>query len=386
MMNTRRLFSAEDSSSSGPGIEAPRYEAKLQQDQAAIAAGLEKMAALSLRALRDGLTALRERDRQIAYAVIIRDQSIDALEREVSQGCLDFLVRHQPAGTYLRFAYAALRVCTELERIGDYAETIAHQAEKLAPLNGAIPYARFDEVAGLVLPMVENSLRAFVTQDAALARATIPAEDTIDLQKVRLRKDLVQMYQDRTLAFEALDPCLTITRRLERISDEARDICGEALFLCTGEITHHLDAGTFRILFLDRHNAGASLMAESIAESLADPRFRFGSAGMEPLPTPSVVSEFMREKGHDLSHRHAKALNEVPQLDSFHIVAVLHPEAKRLFPRQARKITFLDWPVEDPAALAGPPEAVRAACERAYTVLEQHLRALLRAIADEAHA
>jgi protein-tyrosine-phosphatase len=234
--------------------------------------------------------------------------------------------------------------------------------------------------------MLENSVRAFLSHDAGLARSTMPAEDTIDLQKVQLRKDLVRMYEERSLAFEALDPCLTITRRLERISDEARDICSDAIFLCTGEITQHPDAGTFRILFLDRHNAGASLMAESLAESLADSRFRFASAGMDPMPIPSAIGEFLRGKGLDVSNRHPKALNQVPQLDGYHIVAVLDPEAKKLFPKQARKITFLDWPVDDPAAVTGPPDAVRAACERTYVALDQHLRALLGAIANEAHA
>lgn len=362
---------------------APHHEASFQRDLGLVTDGIARMAELADRALRDAITALHRRDRQLAYAVIIRDQAIDALEKENARHCLGFLVRQQPAGAPLRFIYTAIKINSDLERIGDYSESIAHQATKLAALPADLPLARFQEMADLVLPMLRDAVRAFLTQNAALAQATIPMEDTVDLLKSRLRRDLVQMYKDNQLPFEALDPCLTIARRLERVSDQARDICAETLYLCTGEFAQHPDADKFRVLFLDQHNAGAGLMAEAIAESLRAPGFLFGSAGLEPQPTPPAVLEFMRAKGLELAQKCPKALNEVPQLDRYHIVAVLHPEAKKLFPRQARKIIFLDWPVEDPATVSGPPEAVRAVCERTFQTLDQHLRALVQAVAGQ---
>ena len=166
--------------------------------------------------------------------------------------------------------------------MGDYAESIARQASKLAVQDAQLPLDRFQELTDLVVPMVHDSVQAFIGQDAALARATIPIENTADQLKSRLRKDLIQMFKDNRLPFEALDPCLTITRRLERVSDQARNICVETLYLCTGEFARHPDSKTFRILFLDRHNAGASLMAEAMAEAMGQPRFSFGSAGLDP--------------------------------------------------------------------------------------------------------
>lgn len=366
----------------GSGLFAPHREASVLRDTQRIATCIGEMGTRAEHALRDAMRALRERDQQLAYAVIIRDRAIDLLEKTTARLCLEFLVRQQPAGAPLRFAYAAIKINTELERVGDYAESVAHQAAKLAAVDANLPLDRFEHITGLVLPMLRDAVRAFLTQDSTLARATIPTEDTVDQLKSRLRRDLMQMFKDNRLPFEALDPCLTITRRLERVSDQARNICVETLYLCTGEFAQHPDSDKFRILFLDRYNAGASLMAESIAQSFGQPRFVFGSAGLEPQPVPAVVAEFMRQRGFDLSRRAAKALNEVPQLDLYHVVAVLDPEAKRLFPRQARKTIFLDWPVEDPAAVNGPPDLVRATCERAYAALDQHLRALLPAILD----
>lgn len=365
------------------GGATPHYETSVERDLLRIKRSLTRMSELAGRALREGLRALRERDRQLAYAVMIRDQAIDGLEEETARSCLEFLVRQQPVASLLRFAYSAIRVNMQLERVGDYAEAIAHQAAKLATRGAELPMERFHEIAGLALPMLEDAVRAFVEQDAELARATMPVEDTVDLLKSRLRKDLMQMHKDGHLPFEALDPCLTITRRLERVSDQARNICAETLYLCTGEFAQHPDTNTFRILFLDQHNAGASLMAESLAASLGGPRCQFDSAGLDPRPAPPALVEFMRGRGFDLTRRSAKALSEVPGLDRFHIVAVLHPDAKKGFPRQTRKIVFLDWPVEDPATVGDSPEATRAACERAYQALDQHLRALLPAILDQ---
>ncbi|HOC01456.1 MAG TPA: phosphate signaling complex protein PhoU [Verrucomicrobiota bacterium] len=367
----------------GGGWATSRHEAAIQRDRRRISDSLARMADLAGRAVRDAIQALRTRDRQLAYAVIIRDQAIDTLEEATARLCIEFLVRQQPVATPLRFAYSAVKINTDLERIGDYAESIAHQASKLAVQDAQVPLDRFQELTDLVVPMVHDSVQAFIRQDAALARATIPIENTADQFKSRLRKDLIQMFKDSRLPFEALDPCLTITRRLERVSDQARNICVETLYLCTGEFAQHPDSNTFRILFLDRHNAGASLMAEAMAEAMGQPRFSFSSAGLDPQPCAPAVLEFMREKGLDLGRKHGKALNQVPDLDRYHVVAVLDPQAKKLFPQQAHKIIFLDWPVPDPATVGGPPEAVRAACESAYQALDQQLSALIQAIVGE---
>lgn len=374
----------EPSQPAPAGATPTHYEASVQRDLERIRAAVAKMAGLAERALREGMTALRERNRQLAYAVIIRDQGIDELEKEVDRLCLEFLVRQQPVAAPLRFAYTALKVSSELERVGDYAESVAHQAAKLSALDVTLPLARFAEIADAAVPMLRDAIRAYLSADADLALRTIPTEDTVDVLKAQLRRDLVQMYKNNQLPFEALDPCLLITRRLERVSDQARNICAETLYLCTGEFAKHRDSSAYRILFLDRHNAGASLLAEAIAESLRRPHFVFTSAGLEPRPAPDAVLAFMREKGLDPARKNPKALTQVPELDRYHVVVALDPEVKRLFPPQPRKIIFLDWTVEDPARVSGPPAAIRSACETTCRVLEEHLRALVEAIQGEA--
>ena len=79
------------------------------------------------RALTRAMQAFVKRDRQLANSVILHDQDVDALETEIDRLCLEFFVRHQPAAGHLRFVYSASKVVTELERVGDYAESIARQ-------------------------------------------------------------------------------------------------------------------------------------------------------------------------------------------------------------------------------------------------------------------
>lgn len=73
------------------------------------------------------LEALLQRDRQLAYSVILRDQDVDALDTELDRRCMEFIVRHQPARSNLRFVYSASKITSQLERVGDYAESIARQ-------------------------------------------------------------------------------------------------------------------------------------------------------------------------------------------------------------------------------------------------------------------
>src|SRR5205085_3538108 len=141
------------------------FEESLQRDIERIRAKVTAMAALCERALRDSLKALQESNRQLAFAVIIRDQRIDEMEKEIDRLCLEFLVRQQPVAGPLRFAYATIKINAELERIGDYAESIARQILILTDLGVEMPRERFAEIAHLATPMLHDAIGAFIEQD-----------------------------------------------------------------------------------------------------------------------------------------------------------------------------------------------------------------------------
>jgi phosphate transport system protein len=341
---------------------------------------LTEMAELGERAVQGCLRALQERNRQLAYSVIIRDQRIDELEKEVDRLCLEFLVRQQPVAAPLRFAYSTIKVNSELERVGDYAESMARQSLKLLALNVPAPLDRFVAIADLSVPMLRDAVRAFVTQDAELASKTIATEDAVDGLKSKLNKDLVELFKDGKLPFEALNPCMQIARRLERVSDQARNICIETLYVSTGEYAKHPGAEVFRVLFVDEHNACRSQMAEAIGESLNQPKFLFTSAGLDPQPIEPATAAYLKEKGVDVSRKAPKALNQVPHLDHYHVIVTLAKEAQKAFPPRPRKLVFLDWTVKDPSAVQGSPAEVRAAYDQTYQFLHDHIKDLVEAV------
>jgi phosphate transport system protein len=357
-----------------------RFEESLQRDIERIRAKLTAMAALGERAVWDCMKALQERNRQLAYSVIIRDQRIDELEKEIDRLCLEFIVRQQPVAGPLRFAYSTIKINSELERVGDYAESMARQTLKLLDMDVPVPLERFMAIANLSLPMLRDAIQAFVKQDAELARKTIEIEDAVDGLKSKLNKDLVSLFKEGKLPFEALNPGMQIARRLERVSDQARNICMETLYVCTGEHAKHPGAEVYRVLFVDEHNSCRSQMAEAIAASLNQPKFIFTSAGLDPRPIDSFSANFLKEKGLDVSRHAPKAVNQVPNLDHYHVIVALAKEARRAFPPSPRNVVILDWAVADPSAVKGTPAEVRVAYEQTYQFLHEHIKDLVEAV------
>jgi len=359
-----------------------RLEESLERDIEQIRQQILEMASLAERALRDGLRALLERNRQLAYAVILRDQYIDEKEKAIDRLCLEFLVRQQPAGVHLRLAYSAIKINLELERVGDYAESVArHQLllSELPPPAQAL-LDRIAEMADLAVPLVHDSVQAFVRQDPEMARSVILAEPAVDAQLGKLNGEIIEALRDQTIQPETVEPLVTIGRRFERVADQARNVSMETIYMCTGEYAKHPGSETLRVLFVGEHNACRSQMAEAIAQSLDQSRFVFSSAGIDPQPISPRTLGFLKEKGFDTARLVPKAIYQVPNLDHYQVTVGLARQAQQAFPRSPRKMVYVDWSIEDPSVVQGSPEEVRAAYEAAYEFLSRHVRDLVEAV------
>ena len=359
-----------------------RLEQSLERDIERIREQVLEMAALAERSLRDCVRALIDGNRQLAYAVILRDQYIDEKEKAIDRLCLEFLVRQQPVAGPLRLAYSAIKINLELERVGDYAESIARQALKLAaqPRPEKSHIDRLVEMANLAIPMLQDSVDAFLQQDSELAKRTILVEGALDALQSKHNAELAAKLRTQEISFETMMPLMNIGRRLERVSDQARNVCMEVLYMCTGEPAKHPGAETFRVLFADERNACRSQIAEAIAQSLNQPRFIFTSAGLDPSPIDPATLAFMKEKGYDLSRVAPKALFQVPYLDHYQVIAALGPEVQKAFPQRPRKTVYLEWHIPDPSRLQGTPQAVHAAFEETYAYLAEHVKDLVEAV------
>jgi len=284
-----------------------------------------------------------ERNGQLAYAVILQDQYIDELETELDRLCLEFLVRQQPAGAYLRFVYTAIKLNSDLERIGDYAESIARQALLVSRLEIHPPYEKFTELANLALHMFHDTVQAFLNHDADLAKRTMAIEERANGLRNEINAELMQLERAGKLPVEALTPLMTIARRFERVTDQAKNICEEVLYMLTGEFVRHPGTEAFRLLFVDSSNAGLSQMAEAISNSLGAAHFVFSSAGIVPQAMDAQTVQFLAGKGVDISRQTAKSLDQVPNLGHYQIVVALSPEGQKAFPPPPTKTVCLTW-------------------------------------------
>jgi len=359
-----------------------RLELSLERDIDRIRQQLLEMSGLAERALRDCVEALTGGNRQRAYAVILRDQLIDEKEKEIDRLCLEFLVRQQPVGLHLRLAYSAIKINLELERVGDYAESIARQILRL----GDLPEApeplrrRLVEMADIAIPMLHDATQAFARRDAELAKTAAVSEPAVDALLGKLVTELVEAVRESRIPPEMLMTLSTIGRRFERVADQARNVCMETLYMCTGEVAKHPGADTFRVLFVDERNACRSQMAEAIAQSLDQPRFVFSSAGIDPRAIDPPTLAFLKEKGLDTTRLAPKAIYQVPNLDHYQVIVGVAHEAQQAFPRSPRKLVYVDWSIDDPSRLRGSDAEVRAAYETTFAFLSSHVRDLVGAV------
>ena len=361
----------------------PHLEAQLQSDVDLIRQKLLEMAALDEYALRRALQAFLTGDRQLAYSVILRDQDVDAFETELDKLCVEFIVRHQPAAAVLRFVYSASKIVGALERIGDYAESIARQVLLAPALPYDVPMDQYIEIANLAIPMMHNAMQAFLDKNPDLARTTVASEPRVNQVRDAINAQLVEWRQAGRLPLEALPPMITVARRFERVSDQATNICEEALYYATGEYQRHRVREGFRVLFVDETNSCLSQMAEAIANHMAPKRFSFAAAGIEAGTVDPQTIQFLSSKGIDASHQHAKALGQIPGFSELQVIVALNKAAQRAFPQRPSKTLGIDWYVPDPSVFRGTPAEIHFAYAVAFDSLTNHIRDLVQAILDD---
>lgn len=358
----------------------PHLEQHLQRDIDVIRSKLAEMASLDEQALQQALQALLTQNRQLAYSIILHDRYVDEMETELDRLCLEFIVRHQPAGGHLRFVYSASKIVKELERVGDYAESIARQVLQSVTLPEKFPRDKFAEIARMSIPMVRDAVQAFVDRNADLARTTMAREGETDKLRNDINAALVELRQQGHLPLEALGPLMTIARRFERAADQAYNICEEAIYYITGEYLKHKPREDFRLVFVDGANSCLSQIAEGIARQLSGGRLTVLSAGLTAGALDPQAVSFLKDKGIDIAQQQSKSVDQVPQLDQVQVIIALSKDALKVFPPPPTKTVGLEWELKDPARQTGTPDQKRAAYEQAYQYLHNNIQDLVRAI------
>jgi protein-tyrosine-phosphatase len=212
------------------------------------------------------------------------------------------------------------------------------------------------------------------------------SEPRVNQMRDDLSDELLQWREEGRLPLEALSPLLTVARRFERVSDQATNICEEALYFATGEYLRHLPREGFRVLFVDETNGCLSRIAEVIGNALGAKRFWFNSAGLTAGAADPRTVWFLSEKGFDISRQPSKSVSQVIESQPCQIMVALSKEAEKAFPQRPTKVLGLQWVVPDPSKARGAPEEIRAEYERAYLSLTHHIRDLVHAIIGDGQA
>ena len=187
--------------------------------------------------------ALLEHDAEKAQAVIAGDKAIDALEIEVEQAAIGLLALQQPMARDLRFIVAAIKVSSDIERVGDHGVNIAQSALRLIEMKSNItPDPEIQDMARRARAMLSDALDALIRADGGLGRAVCRADDAVDaLQDSVFRILLTHMMESPTRISEALE-LLLVGRNLERVADLATNIGEDAVYLAEGkQIKHHFE-------------------------------------------------------------------------------------------------------------------------------------------------
>jgi phosphate transport system protein len=215
----------------------PHFQDELQQ----LKTRLLEMGGLAEERVRAVVRALVERNAQTVERVLTGDAPINQLHIEIDSRCFKLLALHQPMAVDLRAIVSAVKINTDLERVGDLAINIAEAAKRYMrhpPVKELIDIPRMADIAQR---MLRDSLDAYVRRDTGLAQTVLNEDDELDALKTQVFRELLTyMLQDPGTIEPALDLIL-VSRHLERIGDHATNIAEDVIFMVSArDVRHHV--------------------------------------------------------------------------------------------------------------------------------------------------
>ena len=193
--------------------------------------------------IADSVQSLVERDSALAERTIALDAEINRMEVEIDQKCLHLLALRQPAARDLRFVTLALKIVTDLERIGDQCTSISKQALQLNREPQLKPYIDLPRMADAAINAVKEALDAFVRADVATAVRICNDDKVVDELNEQLQRELLTFMMEDSSTIERAMRITSISKFLERIADHAINIAEMVIFMVEGRDVRHSYAG-----------------------------------------------------------------------------------------------------------------------------------------------
>jgi phosphate transport system protein len=214
-------------------------ETHFQKELERLKGNLLKMATLVEEGINDSVQALVKRDSDLIQKTMKLEDRINAMDLEIEEMCLKLLALRQPMAIDLRFITAAMKINTDLERMGDQAVNICERAASLNQEPPLKPYIDIPRMAEIVQSMVRDVLDSFVKGDSKLARTVLERDDLVDgLNDQVFRELLTFMISDPSSIRRAVH-LMIVCRCLERIADHATNIAEDVIFMVDARVVKH---------------------------------------------------------------------------------------------------------------------------------------------------
>ncbi len=227
--------------------QAQKVTRHFQEELEALKTRLLEMGGLAEERVRLSVKGLVDRDYDLIESVLVGDQPINRLHIEIDNRCFTLLALYQPMAADLRTIVSAVKINTDLERVGDLAVNIAEAARRYAvnpPVKKLIDIPR---MATIAQSMLRDALDAFVHRDIALAQRVLSEDDKLDSLKTQIFRELLTyMLQDPATIEPALDLIL-VSRHLERIGDHATNVAEDVIFIVSARDVRHHSSDTGQI-------------------------------------------------------------------------------------------------------------------------------------------
>ena len=201
---------------------------------------LLEMGAMVESSIHRSVQALVNRDERMARGVIEDETRVNQMELDIDARVTRLLALNQPVAGDLRLLITALKINTDLERMGDLAVNVAERAISLSKVPPVRPLIDTPRMASLTEDMLHHSLDAFVKRDAALAAQVLPADDEVDAFRDNIYSELLELMQIEPGTVPSAVHLMFVARNLERIADHATNIAEDVIFLVRGiDVRHH---------------------------------------------------------------------------------------------------------------------------------------------------
>ncbi len=215
---------------------------RLVEELEALSNMLLEMCSFVESAVQRSISAVTEKDLEAAEEVLRKEARINQIEIEIDDFAINLLALQQPMAADLRLIVAALKINTDLERMGDLAVSIAQRAKSLMQAPMIKPMVDIPHIAGLVQSMVRKSLDAFVARDAELARSVLASDTAVDNLRSASYHELISFMEHEPGGIRQAVDLIAVVRNLERIADHSTNIAEDVLFMVKGiDVRHHAE-------------------------------------------------------------------------------------------------------------------------------------------------